>query len=389
MVVVPRTLARQRSIQGRASYVTTTTATSSAMLRVRPRSRPRPEPLVQHHRPTRRRHQQGHEEEEEARCERLVRPHAEAAEEADEERLADGDPVQREGYEHDEEEERPHHVVDADAELDPHGLRTRPDREHAHGLDGERHGQDPGHEPWPVAVVVHAFVEEPERTLQADAHEQRSHPPEERPRRPREEDVGEEERPEDEEPLDPEVRADVVVADREDEADRAEDNGRGPPEPALQDDRASHDGRASGMATRRLDDANGVAADRRRQDLPRGVRDEVRAGEPAEPLQDAVRREQAPPPGREDRDRQHHDRDREDEPAEARLPQHVHRRPEVDLPDEVADRGRGQNDRAEEADAAGHRSASTSSVSSSNATFAAATAVGWPGPSYGGLTSTT
>ena len=53
---------------------------------------------------------------------------ADAAEEADEERLAHREPVERERDEQDEEEERPHHVVDPRAELDPDGLAGRPDR---------------------------------------------------------------------------------------------------------------------------------------------------------------------------------------------------------------------------------------------------------------------
>ena len=60
--------------------------------------------------------------------ERLVGGDADAAEEADEERLAHGEAVERERDQQDEEEERAHHVVDARPELDPDRLPRRPDR---------------------------------------------------------------------------------------------------------------------------------------------------------------------------------------------------------------------------------------------------------------------
>src|SRR5207244_4325010 len=68
------------------------------------------------------------DEEEEPGREGSVRADVKLAEEADEERLADGEPVDRERDEHDEEEQRPHHVVDAGGEGDPDRLRRPPDR---------------------------------------------------------------------------------------------------------------------------------------------------------------------------------------------------------------------------------------------------------------------
>ena len=73
--------------------------------------------------------------------------HAEVPEEADEEGLAHREPVQRERHQQHEEEERPHHVEDADGEVDADRLRGRPDREHAHRLDRERQREDADEQP--------------------------------------------------------------------------------------------------------------------------------------------------------------------------------------------------------------------------------------------------
>ncbi len=72
------------------------------------------------------------------------------------------------------------------------------------------------------------------------------------------------------------------------------------------------------------------------------------------------------------------------EPREVGLAEHIERRAELDLPDEIADRERGENERARDPNPTGHPASArerTSRVNSSNAMFAAATAVGWPGPS--------
>src|SRR5207342_2338105 len=101
--------------------------------------------------------------------------------------------------------------------------------------------------------------------------------------------------------------------------------------------------------------------------------------------------EEPPPAGSEHRHGQQHDQRSDDEPGEVGFAKDVHRRTEVDLPHEIGDRGNGQDQRPDDPDRALHptRSARTARVSCSNAMFAAATAVCWPGPSYGGLTSTT
>src|SRR6266540_1193209 len=52
-------------------------------------------------------------------------------------------PVDREGDEHDEEEQRAHHVVRPWREVDPDRLATEPDREHAHRLHSERDRDHP------------------------------------------------------------------------------------------------------------------------------------------------------------------------------------------------------------------------------------------------------
>ena len=102
-----------------------------------------------------------------------------------------------------------------------------------------------------------------------------------------------------------------------------------------------------------------------------------------------MRPQEAAPAERERRNRPDHDPHGEREPGDAGVPEHVDRRAEVDLPDEVRDRRPREQERADDAGGSSHAWARTSSVRSSYATFAAAIAVGWPGPSYGGLTSTT
>ena len=101
--------------------------------------------------------------------ERLVGVDADAAEEADEERLADREPVERERDEQHEEEERAHHVVDPRPELDPDGLRGGPDGEDAHRLDHGREDEDADQQTRVAAEVVHAVVERPHAAARAGA----------------------------------------------------------------------------------------------------------------------------------------------------------------------------------------------------------------------------
>src|SRR5215204_5479827 len=105
-----------------------------------------PQVLPEQDHPARQRLRDGDEEEEEAGRERLIGGHAELTEEADEERLAHGEPVQRERDEQDEEEERPHDVVDERREIDPDRLGGGPDRQHANRLKREGEQEDRGEE---------------------------------------------------------------------------------------------------------------------------------------------------------------------------------------------------------------------------------------------------
>ena len=140
-----------------------------------------------------------------------------------------------------------------------------------------------------AAVVVDAVVERPQGPLEPEPREQRTHAREQRPGRAGEEEDDQQERAEDERALEPEVGADVVVADREHEADRAEQHRRGPAEAALDEDDRRQVARATGVPLRGLEDPHRVAADRRRQDLAGGVRDEVRPRQPPEPVDDPLR----------------------------------------------------------------------------------------------------
>ena len=144
------------------------------------------------------------------------------------------------------------------------------------------------------------------------------------------------------------------MPDCEHEPDRAEGEGRRTAEATLQ----RHDGGevtgSARMPPRRLDDANGVASDRGGQELPGGVRDEVRACEPGEAVVDSLRGQQPAPPHRHERDGADHDRDREREPPRVGVHEHVHGRAQVDLPHEVGDREAGEDERPQNARAAAH-----------------------------------
>ena len=196
-----------------------------------------------------------------------------------------------------------------------------------------------------AAVVMDALVEVPDRLLQAEPPQERLRPAQERPGRAREEEEPEDERAEDEDALEPQVGGHVVLADREQEADRAERDRRRAAEPALEQDGAGDDGRSARVAPRRLHDADRVASERGRKHLPGRVRDEVGTGQPRHALVDRVRGEQPAPAQREHRNGADHDHDRQREPGEIRVGEDVERRAEVDLPDEVRDRGGRQDER--------------------------------------------
>ena len=121
----------------------------------------------------------------------------------------------------------------------PTASRRRPDREDPHGLHRDRQGEDPISRPSAVAERVDAVVERAHRPLEPQPRAGAAASAQQRPRR-----AGEEEErraasvAEDEHALDPEVGADVVPAEREQEADRSEEDGRRAAERALeQDDR--------------------------------------------------------------------------------------------------------------------------------------------------------
>ncbi len=162
------------------------------------------------------------EEEQEAGGERLVRVNAEAPEEADEERFADGEPVDGERNEHHEEQERPHHVIGPRREVDPYGLGAEPDREHAHRLHTEGECRNPEQQARVLAVGVKGCVDLAGEPLGAERSKQRPGQRQQRPHPAREEKEAGEDGPDDEDELDPDVGADVVMPDREQEADRGQ-----------------------------------------------------------------------------------------------------------------------------------------------------------------------
>src|SRR3954451_15686695 len=126
-----------------------------------------------------------------------------------------------------------------------------------------------------AAVGVDPLVDGAQRLLDADLAEERDAPRERASDPAREEHEPEEDRRDHEAELDPEVRADVVPADREYEPDAGERERRRAAERALEEDRPRHRSALAGVALRRLVDPHPVAADRGRQHLARGVRGEV------------------------------------------------------------------------------------------------------------------
>ena len=143
--------------------------------------------------------------------------------------------------------------------------------------------------------VVDARVERAERALDAEPAEERPRALQQRPGGAGEEEEDQDERAEDERALQPEVGVDVVGPDREEEADRTEEDRARAAEAALQQDDRRDVRRPAAVAPRRLVDAHCVAADRGREHLARRVRDEVRAGEPPEGVVHPLRAHQPLP----------------------------------------------------------------------------------------------
>ena len=152
-------------------------------------------------------------------------------------------------------------------------------------------------------------------------------------------------RPDHESAFDPEVGADVVVADREREANRGQRQGGRSAERPLEQHRAGDRRALPRMPAGGLVDPDGVASDRGRQHLARGVGDEVGANEPGEPVVDPADAQQLLPAPRHRPDREHHDRHGAQEVAQVRVREQVQRPREVDLPDEVRSAEAGDEQR--------------------------------------------
>src|SRR5581483_11882153 len=352
IVGIPRRLSRQRSSQGRPSSVTVTAVTSALTSGLEPAGRRPSQPLDGQDHRARQRERDRDDEEQEARREGWIGADVQLAEEADEEGLADGEPVDRERDEHDQEEQRAHHVVDARREVDADRLRRQPDREHAHGLDAERQHADAEQEPAVVPVSVDPLVDGAQRALDPQPPEQRNRPSERPPHAAREEDDAENDGRDDEGELDPEVGADVVAADREHEPDRREGEGRRAAERALEQHRPRDRPTVAGVPPRRLEDPHRVAADRGREDLAGRVRREVRPRQPRQPVVDAAAGEQLLPAPRHRQHGDDHDRDRPEEVADVRAAEDVERLADVDLPDDVDGAEAGDDERRDDADRA-------------------------------------
>ena len=289
------------------------------------------------------------DEEEEAGREGLVGVDAERAEEADEERLAHGEPVDRERHEQHEEEQRAHHVVRPRREVDADRLAGGPDREHAHRLHGERQREHADEQTRVVAVGVNALVDVADRPLEREPAQQRDASRASSGRSRREKSATREHHasPTHEGELDPEVAADVVVAEREREADRGEHERRRAAERALEQHRARR--RRRPARWRR----GGLVDPRRRRRRPPSAA----PGPPCsatkyartsqrEPVVDAARLEQPLPAPRHRPHREHHDRERDAGTSRscacARMCSVF---AEVDLPDDVRGAEAGDDER--------------------------------------------
>ena len=194
------------------------------------------------------------------------------------------------------------------------------------------------------------LVDRPDRALEPDLPQERNRAREQRSHPAREERDGQHQRPEHERAFDPEVGADVVVAEREHEADRGKGQGGRPAERPLEQHRAGHGPTALRMPAGGLVDPDRVASDRRGQHLARGVGDEVGAHEPGQPLVDSAGGQQPLPAPRHRPHREHHDRDRAEEVADVRVREDVQRLREVDLPDQVGEAEAGDDERPGEAE---------------------------------------
>ena len=209
--------------------------------------------------------------------------------------------------------------------------------EHAHGLDGERQPKHADQQTRVCTVGVHPFVHRANGPFHAKPPQQRHGPGQRPPRRAREDGEGEQDRGHDERELDPEIRADVVFAERKREAHGGQGERGRASEGALEQHRAGDRPSPPRVAPGRLEDPRRVAAHGRRQHLPRGVADEVRPRQPTQPLVDRARLEQPLPAPRHGQHRHRHDRHRRRQPPVIRLGEDVDGLVEIDLPDDVGE----------------------------------------------------
>src|SRR6266545_956849 len=352
---VPRKLSSERSTQGAALYATTIAVTSAIGFARHAGASGPPQSLPREDQRARRRHHHRDDEEEEPGCEGPIGIDADATEEADEERLPYREPVDGEGDEHDEEEQRAHHVVRPWREVDPNRLAAEPDREHAHRLHSKRDRDHSEQDADVLPVGMESRVDlgddpvEPQWGEHAPADcKQRAHA------------AGEEEETQDdrrhhEDPFHPEIGADVVVADGEHEPEGGEHQGRRAADRPLEEHGGGGRVPPPGVAARGLVDADGIASDRGREHLARGVGDEIGARQPGHPVVDALGAQEQLPAPRHRQDRHDHQHECEQEIAEIGLLQHVPGTREVDLPEDVGRAEPGDEERQRDADRASHR----------------------------------
>src|SRR5690242_7061927 len=203
----PSTDARHCSIQGSAFQVTTTTVTSGTATAFGHRRAAVEHLLPEDHRETGEREDDRRHEEQEAARERGIGVDADVAEEADEERLPDAEPVDRERHEHDEEEQGPEHDVGQQRKVDPDGTPRRVDGDDAGQLQHRRHHGDHEERPDVVAVAVDPLVDRACDPLHAEPLQQRHEEPDPPACAPREEDDAGDDRPDHEEHLGPDRKS--------------------------------------------------------------------------------------------------------------------------------------------------------------------------------------
>src|SRR3954447_4168904 len=252
-----RTDARHCSIHGSAFHVTTTTDTSGTAPRhgaLRPWGAPVEYLLPEDHGESRQGEQDRHHEEEEAAGEGGVGVDSEIPEEADEERLAHAEAVDRERHEHDEEEQRAEDDVREEREVDADGAAGRVDREHARQLQSDADGADDEQRPGVLAIAVNPLVDGTRGPLDAEALCDRQSERQAPPHRAGEEDESGQDRCDHEDRLGPQVGPDRVPPNRQEEADACEQERHRAAKGAFEQHGAGDRGALARMPPHRLDD---------------------------------------------------------------------------------------------------------------------------------------